>query len=71
MTPPCARLRWKGRGADGPLDPLELHVRLLESPVPFTCLDTCQAWGPDDGPATPERCDPARACYRAPGGPQA
>jgi hypothetical protein len=60
----CARLRWKGYYARDWSSLAELAVRLSESDVPFSCLDTAQPWGPDEALCAPERCGPQRACYR-------
>lgn len=62
----CRCIRWKsaalGAGEDGP-DLDELTESLRRRSVPFSCLRTCQAWGPDDGPVTPEDCVSGRGCF--------
>lgn len=60
----CAKLRWKSHGHDVS-DPARLLVVLNRSEATFSCLATAQPFGPDDGPAAPERCsDPDRACHK-------
>lgn len=61
----CRFLRWKGIHAQDWSSPAELLAVLRRNDVPFSCLHTCQAWGPDDGPAAPERCDASRPCFEA------
>ena len=46
-------------------DPAEVYASLQRRQVPFSCLRTCQAWGPDDELASPEECVPERECYVA------
>ena len=60
----CRYLRWKayygGRWADAE----SLRAALAGTDAPFSCLKTCQPWGPDDDTATPERCTSERECFR-------
>ena len=63
-TPVCQMLRWKGHSADA--EPGERRFTFARNQVPYTCLRTCQPWGPDDEPAVPEGCDDARPCFEAP-----
>ncbi|MFM2247656.1 MAG: hypothetical protein RL071_3730 [Pseudomonadota bacterium] len=59
----CRKLRWKGfYGASWP-SPEALAAAFREADAPFSCLWTCQPWGPDDGRAAPEACGPDRACF--------
>lgn len=57
-------LRWKGHSPDAEVG--ERHFAFARNQVPYTCLRTCQPWGPDDEPAVPEGCDAARPCFEAP-----
>ena len=57
----CEMLRWKGH--DPECEPDEIASVFLKNQVPYTCLCTCQPWGVDDGPATPETCNSKRACF--------
>jgi len=60
----CRFLRWKGFygkdwvGAEG------LAEALRADEVQYSCLKTCEPWGPDDGVATPGTCGGHRSCYR-------
>jgi hypothetical protein len=73
--PRCKHLRWKSFafGDDDGEDPVALLESLRKRQVPFSCLRTCQAWGPDDDLVSPEDCVPSRACFvpaPAPAGPE-
>ncbi|MBA3546584.1 MAG: hypothetical protein H0T76_08885 [Nannocystis sp.] len=57
----CQLLRWKG--FDREASPGEQRFAFARNQVPYTCLRTCQPWGPDDEPAVPEGCDEARPCF--------
>ena len=59
--PNCHFLRWKGH--DRAAGPGERSFAFARNQVPYTCLRTCQPFGPDDEPAAPECCDDARPCY--------
>jgi hypothetical protein len=52
----CKSLRWKGFHSRDWSSPEELIARLVQPEVPFSCLRTCQPWGPDDGPSAPGDC---------------
>lgn len=58
----CRKLRWKShsRTTGNPMVVLE---SLRRNQVPFTCLHTCQVFGPDDDLVAPELCDRTRSCY--------
>lgn len=58
----CRNLRWKthSRSTGNPMVVLE---SLRRNQVPFTCLHTCQVFGPDDDLVAPELCDRSRSCY--------
>ena len=55
VSPPiCQHLRWKGRSREATTG--EQQFAFARNQVPYTCLRTCQPWGPDDEPAVlPER----------------
>ena len=59
----CRNLRWKSitRDLEHPQEVLGAFAR---NHVPYTCLQTCRAWGPDDELAAPELCHDERPCYR-------
>lgn len=61
--PVCRFLRWKGFYADP--GPEATYEDFAKNEVPYSCLKTCQPWGPDDAVAAPESCGSHRACYRA------
>lgn len=59
----CANLRWKtfyGARWDTREEMLE---DLLRGDVPYSCLQTCLPWGPDQDAAVPEHCQPDRPCF--------
>lgn len=58
----CRYLRWKTFSRES-ADPDQVWESLLRSQVPFSCVKTCQAWGPDDDVASPERCTSGRSCF--------
>lgn len=58
----CRYLRWKTFSKDSG-DPQQIWESLVRSQVPFSCLRTCQSWGPDDELASPECCNRGRACF--------
>lgn len=60
-TPICEFLRWKGQHREAEAGEQRLGT-LARNQVPYTCLKTCQPWGPDDQPAVPEGCDGSRSC---------
>jgi hypothetical protein len=59
----CRWLRWKSFTRDA--EPGEFHLAFARNNVPYTCLRTCQPWGPDEDMAIPEGCNSARTCYEA------
>ncbi len=65
MTPRCRHLRWKSVSHGGEADEADILASMLRRQVPFSCLRTCQAWGPDDELVAPEDCVPERPCYVA------
>ncbi|MBX7078581.1 MAG: hypothetical protein K1X88_05270 [Nannocystaceae bacterium] len=58
----CRHLRWKTFSREQG-DPAAVAESLRRGQVPFSCLRTCQAWGPDDDVVAPERCCAERGCY--------
>lgn len=60
----CRSLRWKGfYGATFP-DRASVERALTSADAPFSCVRTCQPWGPDEQPSWPEACQPGRGCFR-------
>lgn len=59
----CRNLRWKSISRDLD-DPDELVGAFVRNSVPYTCLQTCRSWGPDDELAAPELCHGERVCFR-------
>lgn len=59
----CRHLRWKGLYGRRFPDAAALELAFETADSPFSCLRTCQPWGPDDAVTAPERCQPARACF--------
>ncbi len=45
-------------------DPGEIAAAFARNHVPYSCLKTCQPWGPDDDVAAPELCTRDRGCYQ-------
>lgn len=60
----CRYLRWKSVSRDSD-DPEQLATTFAKNQVPYTCLHTCQSWGPDDDLAASENCSAARSCFAA------
>ena len=58
----CRSLRWKSYTRDAE-EPGEFHRTFARNNVPYTCLRTCQPWGPDEELAIPEGCNSARPCF--------
>lgn len=56
----CRFIRWKGYKED--MSAEELLFIIARNEVPFSCLRTCQPWGVDENPATPESCISSRSC---------
>jgi hypothetical protein len=59
----CAHLRWKSFYGTRWATREQMLGDLLKGDVPYSCLHTCQSWGPDDDAAVPERCQPDRGCF--------
>lgn len=60
----CHSLRWKSWYGSEAFTEATLSAQFRSNEVPYTCLRTCQPWGPDDGPALPESCGSFRSCFR-------
>lgn len=58
----CRHLRWKTFSRAN-ADVEEIRASLRKNQVPFSCLRTCQPWGPDDDLAAPELCGAGRDCF--------
>lgn len=58
----CRHLRWKTFSRDES-DPSAIAESLSRDMVPYSCLRTCQPWGPDDDVVAPECCCSGRACF--------
>lgn len=63
MTDLCRSLRWKSILGIDRLDQDQLAVLYATADAQFSCLGTCDAWGPDGNLAAPERCQPGRSCF--------
>ncbi len=60
----CVNLRWKSASRESDDDD-EILAAFLRNQVPYTCLSTCQSWGPDGEIVAPELCEPGRTCFHA------
>jgi len=61
----CRNLRWKGFYSRDWTTEEELRAELARNECQFSCLQTCQPWGPDDSPFAPDRCTADRPCFTA------
>jgi len=59
----CANLRWKGFYGRQWRSEADMHHALRLGDAPYTCLHTCQPWGPDDAMVRPGGCQPGRGCF--------
>ena len=59
----CRFLRWKSYYALEVVTPSALAEQVSRNEVPYSCLRTCQSWGPDDEVAAPEACGSDRPCF--------
>lgn len=59
----CANLRWKSYYGARWDTREQMLADLLRGDVPYSCLATCQPWGPDEDASVPERCQPGRGCF--------
>lgn len=60
----CQSLRWKSLYGLTSISVEELVALVVANDVPYGCLLSCEPWGPDGDPATPETCQPGRSCFR-------
>lgn len=60
----CNWLRFKSLTAFPSLSEEQLAALYAADDVPYSCLQTCQAWGPDEDVASPEACTSARRCFK-------
>ncbi len=58
----CQSLRWKGYREDV-REPGRVQEVFAMNMVPYSCVKTCQPFGPDGGPAAPETCGSRRRCF--------
>jgi len=58
----CKHLRWKSHSRDSG-NPAAILESLQRQSVPFSCLHTCQPFGPDDDLVAPELCCRERRCF--------
>lgn len=59
----CAWIRSKSLYGRVFRDMEDVGAALSRSDVPFSCLRTCQPWGPDDALVEPGACQPGRGCF--------
>ena len=59
----CRSLRWKSFYGQKSFSAEDLLNLFSLNEVPYSCLQTCEAWGPDDDLKAPERCQPGRSCF--------
>jgi len=59
----CRFLRWKGYYGRRWTSTEDLEAVLEANEVQYSCLRTCEAWGPDDTPAALDCCGSARRCF--------
>lgn len=59
----CRSLRWKSFYGQRSFSVDDLVNLFSLNEVPYSCLQTCEAWGPDDEATAPERCQPGRSCF--------
>ena len=57
----CRHLRWKGARDD--IREGRVAEVFTANHVTYSCLRTCNAWGPDDQLAVPEGCGADRLCF--------
>lgn len=58
----CRHLRWKSATREI-ADAEAIGFAFARNQVPYTCLHTCQPWGPDDELVVPELCHSQRNCF--------
>ena len=60
----CTWLRWKGFYGQRWASRDELAAAFARNDSAYSCLHTCQPWGPDDDLVVPERCGSERSCFQ-------
>jgi hypothetical protein len=59
----CRSLRSKTLAGVESLDEEELAALYALNDTPWSCLKTCNSFGPDDAPVVPECCQLGRVCF--------
>lgn len=59
----CHSLRWKGWYGQRTWTEADWHAAASANEVPWTCVQTGEPWGADDGLVCPEDCQTGRACF--------
>ncbi len=59
----CQSLRWKGYYGQRVWTQAEWERAAVGNEVPWSCVQTGEAWGTDDALACPEDCQPGRGCF--------
>ena len=59
----CANLRWKAFYGKRWATEAALRADLARNDCPYSCLRTCQPFGPDGQLAAPEVCGRGRPCF--------
>lgn len=59
----CRYLRFKGWYGKDWIGEEGLSEVLARNETQYSCLKTCQPWGPDDRIAVPEGCVAGRGCF--------
>ena len=59
----CRFLRFKGWYGKDWVGDAGLAELLARNETQYSCLRTCQTWGPDDAIAAPEQCASGRPCF--------
>ncbi|MEZ4319210.1 MAG: hypothetical protein R3F61_16970 [Myxococcota bacterium] len=59
----CRYLRWKSWYTASFPDDASIRAAFELNDAQYSCLKTCQPWGPDDHASVPENCQPGRGCF--------